>query len=174
MKARSPEHWPELVYRARMGLDGLLCALPDYAQEPGYRAMVGTVNGILLGSHTLDELQRAGPWPWPGLPALCLSQRTLQAPDPALQIRALSVPAAMDWFAAQGARRLWLLGGGALASSTLGVGALSELDLEIEPRIVGNGTAVFAGGSQPQVLDRLTCTEVEGRARLQARLRPAS
>lgn len=147
---------PEVVYYTAVSVDGYLADGWTYAaHDPGFAAHYAGTDALLMGSHTCQQLQADGRWPYPGKPALVLSQRVLAATDPAVRIAALSVDDALDALAVQGARRVWLVGGGALASSVLSAGAISELDLRLVPAVLGRGVALFAGGSQPRQLELL-------------------
>ena len=156
-----------VVYFAAMSLDGYIAEADDTIKWlTGFEAVppadgVETVEGgvgefyegigaLVAGSVTyewvLGRVRRGGSWPYAGKPCWVLSSRELPQPDGGeVEVANASVTDLYDeMIAAAGERKLWVLGGGNVASQFADAGLLEEVWVTIVPVVLGVGKPLFA------------------------------
>ena len=104
-----------------------------------------------MGSVTYEWILRhiggAGDWPYAGKPCWVLSSREQAVPegeDVDLRVVRASVPELFDdLVATAGERRLWVVGGGNVASQFADAGLLDEVEVTVVPVVLGGGKPLF-------------------------------
>jgi dihydrofolate reductase len=95
----------------------------------------------------LGELRRGGEWPYAGKPCWVLSSRDLPRPeaeDADVRVVRGAVAELIDeMLASAGGRRLWVVGGGNVASQFADAGLLQEVRVTIVPVALGVGKPLF-------------------------------
>ena len=158
---------PHVVYYVAASLDGYIADcegsvdwLSD-ATDPdegdyGYAAFYATVDALVMGRTTYDQVRGFGAWPYVGRPTFVFTHTppehaardhpdvTFVAGDPAELLGTLHDDATV-----------WLVGGGRLAASFRAAGLLDELYLTVLPILLGDGVPLFQAG-EPQTLLTLT------------------
>jgi dihydrofolate reductase len=155
-----------VVYYAAMTLDGYIAeaddtidwltgfeAVPPAAGvetvEGGYGEFYDEIGALVLGSVTyewvLGHIARGGSWPYAGRPCWVLSSRTLPQPDGGeVTVVDASVTDLHDELvAAAGDRKLWVVGGGNVASQFADAGLLDEVWVTVVPVVLGTGKPLF-------------------------------
>ena len=124
-------------------------------QGPGAEPMEGTyesfyegIGALVMGSATYEfVLGELSEWPYKGKPAWILTSRGLPEPEGEgvdVRIGIGDVPELFDeMIAAAGARDLWVVGGGNVASQFADAGLLDELLVTIVPVVLGEGKPLF-------------------------------
>jgi dihydrofolate reductase len=156
-----------VVYYAAMSLDGYIAEADDTIEwltgfeavppadgvetvEGGYDEFYEGIGALVTGSVTyewvLGHIQRGGSWPYAGKPCWVLSSRELPQPDGGeVKVVNASVTDLYDeMIAAAGERRLWVLGGGNVASQFADAGLLGQVCVTIVPVVLGTGKPLFA------------------------------
>ena len=157
-----------VVYYAAMSVDGFIAEADDgldwltgfQAVPPGegvetvgggYDEFYAEIGALVSGSRTyewvLDHLDLAGDgsWPYAGKPCWILSSRDLPVPEGAeVTITRGAVAELYDeMVAAAGDRRLWVLGGGNVASQFADAGLLDDVWVTVVPVVLGSGRPLF-------------------------------
>jgi len=141
-------------------------------EDYGYAALMESVDTVLQGSHTyLDVLRLVDYDPYEGKDNIVFTSRDdlptspsarFVHDDPVEFVRALK---------AEPGSRIWLIGGGELASTLVGAGLVDEIDLYVQPVVLGDGIPLWR---PPIESHRLELIEAEslpgGLARLRYRL----
>jgi dihydrofolate reductase len=118
----------------------------------GYDRFYEGVGAIVMGSVTyefiLDHMaETGGEWAYKGKPTWILSTRDLPEPEGEevdVRITNATVPDLYEeMIAAAGARDLWVMGGGNVASQFADAGLLDELLVTIVPVVLGEGKPLF-------------------------------
>jgi dihydrofolate reductase len=156
-----------VVYYAAMSLDGYIAEADDTLDwltgfeavppadgvetvDGGYDEFYEEVGALVTGSVTyewvLDHLSDGGAWPYAGKPFWVLSSRELPQPDGGeVTVVDASVTDLYDeMIAAAGERKLWVVGGGDVASQFAGAGLLDEVWVTVVPVVLGAGKPLFA------------------------------
>ena len=153
---------PEIIYYVAASIDGYI-ATPDGGvdwlapfegglEDYGYSAFYDSVDAILLGSRTYEQVLTFGDWPYPGKPSWVFSAREFPVEPEVTFTHASPVEIAAD-LDAPGTRRAWLVGGAALASSFRNVGLITEYIISVMPVVLGGGIPLFA---KPGPREKLT------------------
>ena len=151
---------PEIVYYVAASLDGRI-ATPDggvawlapfeaAGEDYGYSAFYASVDALLFGSRTYQQVLTFGQWPYAGKPCWVFTRRPQSAAQPDVIVTARTpreVAAELD---ACGLRRAWLVGGGQIAAAFRVEGLITEYIVAIIPVILGAGIPVF--GAPPEDL----------------------
>lgn len=113
-------------------------------EDYGYGALIESIDTVIQGSHTyLSTFQLVDADPYPGLTNYVFTSRddlpqlgdpTFVADDPVEFIRAIKK---------QPGGRIWLIGGGQLASTLLGAGLVDSIELFVQPVLLGDGIPLF-------------------------------
>lgn len=153
------------LYFCASTLDGFIAETDDRIEwltgyegsydGPGAEPMKGSydrfyegVGALAMGSTTYEwVLVHADSWPYAGKPAWVFSSRSLPEPEgEGVDVRfdAGEVEAAYEaMMAAAGARDLWIVGGGNLASQFADAGLLDEILVTVVPVVLGTGKPLF-------------------------------
>jgi dihydrofolate reductase len=145
---------PEIIYYVAASLDAYI-ATPDggvewlapfetVGEDYGYAAFYTSVEAILLGSRTYEQLLTWSAWPYPGKPCWVFSHRQLDIVQPEVTLTNHSPAQIMRTLQASDVRRAWLVGGGALAASFRALSLITEYIVSIIPVLLGSGLPLFA------------------------------
>ena len=145
---------PELVYYVAASEDGFIAGprgeldwlrtaeVPG--EDYGYATFLAGVDGLLMGRVTCEAALSFGPWPYGARPSWVLTRG--RGPDglPAsVRCTAASPREVMQQAQARGLRRLWLVGGGALAAQCARDALLDDVVLSTVPCRLGQGIGLF-------------------------------
>lgn len=111
--------------------------------DDGYEAFVATVDALIMGARTYEQVLGFGDWPYGGKPTYVLTHRDLERATPAVEC----VEGAVGSLATRLRRdheHLWLVGGAEVARSFLRAGQVDALRLHLVPIILGDGIPLFA------------------------------
>lgn len=144
---------PEIIYYVAMSLDGFIATpdggvawLADFEsgdEDYGYSAFYASIDAVLLGSRTYEQVLTFGEWPYREKPAWVFSRRSDLPARPGVIVtdeHPRRVAADLD---ARCIRRAWLAGGGALAASFRAAGLITSYIVSVVPVILGGGVPLF-------------------------------
>jgi dihydrofolate reductase len=151
--AGGPQVVLEIVYYVAASLDGYI-ATPDggiawlesfegTGEDYGYAAFYASVEALLLGSRTYEQVLTFGWWPYAGKPCWVFSRRPLEAARPDLIVSSRGPREVALELEARGIRRAWLVGGGQLAAAFQAEELITEYIVSIIPTILGAGIPLF-------------------------------
>lgn len=148
----------EVVYYAAMSLDGYIADPDDgldwltgfEAVPPGpdvqtvgggYEEFYADVGALVSGSVTYEWiLEHAGEWAYAGKPYWVLTSRELPVPD-GQDVRFNG--RFEEMIESAGDRKLWIVGGGPVASQFADAGLLDEVLVTVVPVVLGAGKPLF-------------------------------
>jgi dihydrofolate reductase len=159
----------EVVYYVASSLDGYIAA-PDgglgwlapfetSGADYGYSAFYDSIDTVLLGSHAYEQALTFGDWPYAGKPAWVFTSRRLNSTRDDVTVTDLGPDEVLAKIEAQGARRVWLVGGGSLAGSFQAAGHIAEYIVSVIPIILGSGIPVLGACGREQRLHLVQTTE---------------
>ncbi len=145
----------EIVYYLAASLDGFIAA-PDGSvgwlsqfegggEDYGYGDFYASVDALILGSRTYEQVLTFGEWPYANKPCT-VATRKRRAARPGVAFTDADPRAAAAQIAAGGSRRAWLVGGGALAGSFRREGLITQYIISVMPLVLGSGIPLFVGG----------------------------
>ncbi|MGQ0657941.1 MAG: dihydrofolate reductase family protein [Chromatiales bacterium] len=157
---------PEVIYYVAASLDAYIATpeggvewLSPYespGDDYGYAAFYQSVDAVVMGSRTYEKSLALGEWPCPGKPTWVFTRRSLRAAEASVTLTAATPVQLMSELDAQGLLRVWLVGGGALASSFRAHGLITEYIVSVIPVILGAGIPLF---TPPTRRESLTLVE---------------
>jgi len=145
---------PDVIYYVAVSLNGYI-ATPDGGvdwlaayqtpdEDYGYAAFFDSIDALIFGSRTYEQVVGFGAWPYGDKPCRVFSRRTLATPRPEIRLTTAEPPEVLSELAAQGLKRVWLVGGGQLAASFRRHGLITEYILSVIPVFLGGGVPLFA------------------------------
>ena len=153
---------PSIVYYVAASLDGFI-ATPDggvdwlssfgtSADDGGYQEFYSTVDALLMGSRTYEQILGFGAWPYPDKPCWVFSHRDLPVPHSGVRLtRGTPLEVACE-LQTQGIRRAWLVGGGQLAAAFRSQRLITDYIITVFPVLLGGGLPMFgAAGAQERL-----------------------
>lgn len=153
MSADVPQR-PQVAVFLAVSLDGFIAGpggaldwLAPYqgGDDYGYAEFAAGIDAIVMGRRTYDVARGFRPWPYAGQKVVVLTHRPLPADHAAahgLRAHAGTLAALWPVLAADGARRVYLDGGGAIRQG-LREGCVDELTLSVIPCVLGDGVPLF-------------------------------
>ena len=155
----------EIVYYAAASLDGFI-AMPDgrvdwlppieaEGEDYGYHDFYATIDAIVMGSATYEQIQHHAAWPYAGKPCWVFSRQRRYAKSSTADIAftAASPDHIATEIEGQGLKRAWIVGGGKLAASFRERGLITSYGIGIVPTILGGGIPLLAPSG---ALEKLT------------------
>lgn len=114
-------------------------------EDCGYEAFMSTVDTLVMGRHTFEQVLTFGAWPYGSTPVVVMSHHAALLPSNAPQTVTPSREAPTDLVArlsAQGNHHLYI-DGGLTVQSFLAEGLIDELTITVIPILLGVGKPLF-------------------------------
>lgn len=158
----------EILYHFGMSVDGFI-ATPDGrvewmdrfnapGEDYGFGDMYASVDVLLMGSKTYEFALAQPRWMAPDKPSRVFTRRELPVAHESVQLTDAEPAAVVAELEADGHRRAWLIGGGALAASFRAAGLVTRYEIAILPLVLGDGLPMLAPLDR---LDRLRRVETK-------------
>ena len=122
-------------------------------EDYGFMDFYSSVSALVMGSHTYEISLKLGPWQAPDKPNWVLTSRDLEVVHPSITLTDEDPAQVVETMEQRGVERVWLMGGGKLASSFRTAGLLSHYMIAIIPVILGTGIPLFADTSRQENLE---------------------
>lgn len=159
---------PDIVFYVAASLDGYI-ATPDGGvewlspfesaeAESSYPEFYASVDSLIMGSRTYEQVLSFGEWPYAGKPCWVFSQQELPITQSDVRVTQQSPEEIMTELQQQQLQRTWLVGGAALAADFRTQGLITEYIVTIAPIILGEGIPLFISPS-PQEKLQLMATQ---------------
>lgn len=119
-------------------------AIPQ-GEDCGYEALMSTVDTLVMGRKTFEQVLTFGEWPYGDTPVVVLSHHELSLAPGLPDTVATSQETPKDLvarLAAEGKRHLYVDGGRTI-QSFLAEGLIDELTITVIPILLGTGTPLF-------------------------------
>jgi dihydrofolate reductase len=172
-----------LIYYVAASLDGYIATLDggvDWlhgfgagGEDYGYHAFYASVDAAWQGRQTYEKCLDFGEWPYAGKPSVVFTRAALTSERSDVRFTHASPEAELVRAAADGHRRIWLVGGGALAAACRQAGIVTEYIVSMMPVVLGAGIPLFAPGGRFEAL-QLVDTRSWPDGVVQLRYRPHS
>lgn len=157
----------EIVYYAAASLDGFI-ATPDGAvdwlppveaegEDYGYYDFYASVDAVLMGSATYEQILHHAAWPYAGKPCWVFSRQRRAANSGNADVNFTAAPPERiaEEIEGLGLKRAWIVGGGKLAAAFRERGLITTYGIGIVPTILGGGIPLLAARGP---LEKLTLT----------------
>ncbi len=148
---------PQVIYHVATSLDGFIAdkdgkvdwlnnfnAFDDQEVMDDFQELMSSFEAILLGGGTYDFALDHGQWMSPGTPSWVFTSRNLPILDSCIQLTSKTPATVIDEIRSKNLHRIWLMGGGKLASTFLKSGLIDEINLAIVPIFLGQGIPLIS------------------------------
>ncbi len=150
-----------LIFYIAMSLDGYIARKDgsvdwlgsDEAADADYQQFYATIDGLLMGKRTYDQILGFGEWPYPGKPTCVLTHHPPEQHPEGVQFISGSPEDALALMDRERLTRIWLVGGTAAAVPFLRQSLIEEYVIFIMPLLLGDGIPLFPAGIPEQGLD---------------------
>lgn len=125
-------------------LDAANAAVPP-DEDCGYGAFMSTIDTLVMGRNTFEQVLTFGEWPYGSMPVVVMSHRAVPLPSEAPQTVTTSRETPTDLvtsLAAQDKHHLYI-DGGLTVQSFLAEGLIDELTITVIPILLGTGKPLF-------------------------------
>jgi dihydrofolate reductase len=114
-------------------------------EETGFAEFYATVDGIIMGRKTWEQIAGFGDWPYDDRPTWVVSGSEVDPIAGAVLKDERDLEQAVAAARTAGVQHLWLVGGGQLAAGVINAGLLTDIIVTQLPVILGHGIALFSG-----------------------------
>lgn len=144
------------------------------SDDDGYDEFFASVDCLVMGSRTYEQVLEFGAWPYEDRPTYVLTSRELPLASDAVSLVDGELAELVADLRANH-DRIWLVGGGALARSMLRANCVDELRLHLVPVRLGGGISLFGTDEPRRDLELLeTTTRGGGLVELRYRIESAT
>ena len=154
--------------------DGRLDWLEGWGGEGdhGYAAFMASIDTLVMGRKTFEQVLGFGSWPYAGKRVVVLSSRPLAVPEglrPSVEVQSLEPADLMRRLAASGTRRVYVDGGQTI-QRFLRAGLIGEMIITRVPVLIGAGIPLFGHLDEDVALEHVE-TEAFASGLVQSRYR---
>lgn len=125
-------------------LDAANATVPD-GEDCGYRAFIESIDILIMGRKTYEQVLSFDNWPYGRKPVIVLSRNKIKIPDQLAQTVSHSSESPTDLgdrLSKEGAKRLYI-DGGITIRRFLAEGAIDDLTITVIPVLLGSGIPLF-------------------------------
>ena len=113
-------------------------------EDYGYSEFLKTIDIIVMGSKTYEQVLNFGSWPYEGFKTYVMTKRQLEPVDKAkVEFYSGDLDSFVPGIKRESHKNIWLVGGASLAQSFLKHSFIDEMILSIIPVILGDGIPLF-------------------------------
>lgn len=147
------------VYIAQ-SLDGFI-ASPDGTidwLEPfpgptfGFDEFIETIDLIVMGRISYEQVKGFGDWPYAGTPTMVLTSSPIDPPAPDVSAWRRGPAELVDEAVRSELSEVWVMGGAATIGAFLDLKRIDQMDVFVLPLLLGAGVPL-SGASEPRALD---------------------
>lgn len=134
--------------------DGSIDWLPNSdAADADHRQFYATIDGLLMGRRTYDQVLTFGEWPYSGKPNYVFTYHPPGQYPEGVQFISGSPKDALALMDREHLQRIWLVGGTEVALPFLRQSLIEEYVIFLMPLLLGDGIPLFPAGIPEQGLD---------------------
>lgn len=119
-----------------------LTTLETSGEDDAYTAFYETIDALIMGSATYEQVLGFGDWAYPGKLSYILTSRSLET-DRSDVVFISDIETALEDIRRRSFKRVWIVGGGKVASSFMARGLVDEYILTLIPIILGTGISLY-------------------------------
>lgn len=113
-------------------------------EDYGYSKFLKTIDIIVMGSKTYEQVLNFGGWPYEGFKTYVMTKRQLKPVDKAkVKFYSGDLDSFVTGIRRESQKSIWLVGGASVAQSFLKHGFIDEMIISIIPVILGDGITLF-------------------------------
>lgn len=145
---------PRIIYFVASSLDGFIASadggvdwLSEFntpGEDYGYTEFFASIDSMLMGSSTYEQVLGFGAWPYGSKPCRVFSQRPLNAVAPGVVFTTQTPEQVVSELKAMGQKRVWLVGGATLAAAFQAQHLITDYLVSVMPVLLGSGIPLFS------------------------------
>ena len=112
-------------------------------EDYGYEDFYQSINALVMGSKTYEQILNFGDWPYKGKPSYVFTHRRLHSMRKDVVFTKSRPNRVINEIAKQGLKKVWLVGGAELTASFLELQLIDEYIIFMVPVILGEGIPLF-------------------------------
>lgn len=129
-------------------------------EDCGYHGFYESIDGIIMGSRSYEQILGFGEWIWPGKPSFVFTAKELKAERPEVVLVHEDVTTFMSQLGSKEQHQnLWLLGGVELIKSFAALGLIDECIITIIPTVLGEGIPLSLPYEDFELMQTKECKE---------------
>lgn len=128
-------------------------------EDYGYKDFYHSIDALVMGSKTYEQVLDFGDWPYKGKPSYVFSHRKLRSNRKDIIFTKSRPDRVIDDLVKQGSKKIWLLGGAKLTADFLKLQLIDDYIIFIVPVILGRGIPLFlpsAPKNRLKLMERLS------------------
>ena len=139
----------EVSYFVACSLDGFIATLDDRIDwlftddDHGFAEFYRSVDCVVMGRRTFDVSMGFDEYPYAGRRSYVFSRRPIESPLPDVTFVSEDPARFVRRIRQEPGGRIWVVGGGGIASALLQAGLVDEMVLTIHPITLGQGIPLF-------------------------------
>jgi dihydrofolate reductase len=120
-------------------------------EDCGYRSFLSSIDVIVMGRKSFEQVMTFSEWPYSDLPMVVVSRtlRSLTKTTPATVTLKNADPAAIVTYLHGRGYKSAYIDGGKLIQSFLSAGLINEMTITLIPVVLGGGTSLFGALERP-------------------------
>jgi dihydrofolate reductase len=123
----------------------------------GYAAFFDSIEALIMGRHTYEQVLGFGEWPYEEKPAYVFTRSAPGGEHPHVEFVSSDAGTFVEELRRRSTKDIWLVGGAALVSAFRELGLIDEYVLSVHPVLLGDGIPLF---EPPQPREGLRLQEV--------------
>ncbi len=126
-------------------------------QDYGYSEFFASVDTVLLGRKTYEQVLTFGEYPYEGVKSYVFTKNPLFQAENNVELVTEDTRKFIDNLRQADGKNIWLVGGSQLTYDFMNHNLVDELILSIHPIVLGEGIPLFANPTTPQSLHLTNC-----------------
>jgi dihydrofolate reductase len=114
----------------------------DCPEDYGYPEFYASIDALVFGRITYEQVLTFGPWPYPDKKSYILTSNPLIPVNDSVEIVSTDISTFVEKAKLLGIKRLWLMGGAQLAGAFDKLGLIDEYILTVIPEKLGKGISL--------------------------------
>ena len=140
---------PKIILYIAFSLDGYMAEengsvdwLSSYNEDYGYEKFLSTIDTIIMGKKTYQQVLSFGKWPYSGIKTYVLTHQKLKK-DANVEFISGSIKQIIKTITNQSNKNIWLVGGGQVITEFVKVNLIDEFQIFIMPLFLGKGIPIL-------------------------------
>lgn len=114
-------------------------------EDYGYAEFFATLDALIIGSKTYEQIVTFGDWPYGDIPCWVLSSRELSPANSQVNVTSHDPQQVVQELRDNGCSEVWLVGGGKLAGMFHECGLITKYVVSVIPTVLGSGVPFLSG-----------------------------
>lgn len=123
-----------------------LSRVDSESRDYGYQSFYDSVDALIMGRKTYQQVLGFGKWPYSGKPCYVISRNLRESQRSDVIISSDDPATLLTTFSEKGPKRVWLVGGADTLKSFLNQELVHEIIVSFIPLLLGDGIPLFQPG----------------------------